>query len=324
MSRKEEYEKEYSDSKVGGKSFFPNIIFKDTVAALLVLFAILGLAIFRGAPLEAQADPTNTAYAPRPEWYFLFLFEALKYFPGSLEWVAALGLPIAGIGVLVLLPFLDRSKLRHAFNRPIVTAIGVLSVLGMGYLTYASATAPTIVGAASADQGGKLLPIERAGKAVFQDRRCSVCHNVAGIGGKIGPDLTTVGRRLDATALIKHLKEPQRTGATAAMPDYQFTDPEVLELVSYLLTLKKAPPPMTLAQAGKATFNIFCNTCHPGANAGAGPKISGGEFHRKFATDDALAKLVRGGTTGGMPSFNDTALSDEQLSAIIAYLRTLK
>ncbi|MDO8672355.1 MAG: cytochrome B, partial [Dehalococcoidia bacterium] len=172
VTRKEEYEKEYADSKLHGKSFFPDIIFKDTVAALLVFLVIVALAIFRGAPLEAQADPTNTAYAPRPEWYFLFLFEALKYFPGSLEWVAALGIPLIGIGVLVLLPFLDRSRWRHAVNRPIVVSVGLLVVAGMVYLTYASATAPTIVGAASGDAGGNLLPIQRSGRQVFQDRRC--------------------------------------------------------------------------------------------------------------------------------------------------------
>ncbi|MCL5959978.1 MAG: hypothetical protein M1358_11820, partial [Chloroflexi bacterium] len=119
-SRKEEYEREYSASKVNGKPFFPDIIFKDAVAALLILLVILGLAAFVGAPLEDQADPTNTAYAPRPEWYFLFLFEGLKYFPGSLEWIAALGLPAAGLGLLVLIPFLDRSRKRHPVNRPFV------------------------------------------------------------------------------------------------------------------------------------------------------------------------------------------------------------
>ncbi len=322
-SKKDAYKQEYDASKVGGKPFFPDIIFKDSVAALLMLFAILGLAIFLGAPLEEQADPTNTAYAPRPEWYFLFLFEVLKYFPGSVEWIAALGLPMAGIGVLFLVPFLDRARGRHPLNRPIVVGIGVVSVVGIAYLTYASAVAPTIAGTPSGESGGKLLPIERAGKQVFQEKRCPVCHAVAGIGGKLAPDLTTVGRRLDAQTLIKHMKEPQQTAGSISMPGISLSDTEVLELASYLLTLKKAPPPMTLTQAGKATFNVFCNTCHPGGNAGAGPKISGAEFHRKYPNDEGIAKIIRMGQ-GGMPPFSDSALAEEQLSAIIYYLRSLK
>ncbi len=107
------------------------------------------------------------------------------------------------------------------------------------------------------------------------------------------------------------------------MPDINLTDPEVLELASYLLTLKKAPPPMTLTQAGRATFNVFCNTCHPGGNAGAGPRVSGAEFHAKYPLDENIIKKVRNGG-GGMPGFSDTALSEEQLAAIISYLRSLK
>lgn len=323
LSRKEEYEKEYAESKVNGKSFFPDIIFKDSMAALLVYFVIIGLAVFVGAPLESQADPTNTAYAPRPEWYFLFLFEGLKYFPGSLEWIAALGLPMAGIGVLFLLPFLDRSRKRHPLDRPLVLGIGILVAAGVAWLTYTGATAPTVAGASSGDTGGKLLPIERAGKQIYQERRCPVCHSIAAIGGKIGPDLTTVGRRLDATGLIKHLKQSAESSFVPSMPDFNLTSTEMLELTSYLLTLKKAPPPMTLAQAGKATFNVFCNSCHPGANAGAGPKISGAEFHKKYPLDENIVKVVRGGR-GGMPSFSDSILSQEQLEAIVAYLRSLK
>ena len=64
--------------------FFPHQAARDlTVAAVVgVLLAVLA---WKGAPaLEPPADPTSSDYIPRPEWYFLGLFQLLKYFPGRL------------------------------------------------------------------------------------------------------------------------------------------------------------------------------------------------------------------------------------------------
>src|SRR3989304_9455757 len=73
-----------------GHAFFPETVFKDIVVAALALLTIIALATFRGAPLELEANPSGSSKPPRPEWYFLFLFEALKYLPGGLEWIGAL------------------------------------------------------------------------------------------------------------------------------------------------------------------------------------------------------------------------------------------
>ena len=73
------------------------------VFALLLTFALT----FR-VPLDAIADPSDATYVPRPEWYFLSLFQLLKYFPGPLEPVATIVIPGLVVGGLLLLPFLDR------------------------------------------------------------------------------------------------------------------------------------------------------------------------------------------------------------------------
>ena len=82
---KQEYLESYHQAKEKGVPFFPDILFKDAVVSLLVFLILIGLAYFVGAPLEARANPADTTYTPRPEWYFLFLFQLLKYFPGNLE-----------------------------------------------------------------------------------------------------------------------------------------------------------------------------------------------------------------------------------------------
>src|SRR6202050_1150153 len=67
------------------KIFYPEQVFKDTVAVFIAFCILFTLAIAAKVPLERLADPTDTSYIPRPEWYFLFLFQMLKVFEGPLE-----------------------------------------------------------------------------------------------------------------------------------------------------------------------------------------------------------------------------------------------
>ncbi|UPT75436.1 MAG: hypothetical protein M0D55_07045 [Elusimicrobiota bacterium] len=117
-------------------------MFKDVCVALAVLAVLYALAYYRPPELEALADPTDTRYNPRPEWYFLFLFQALKFFPGHLEAVAAIILPGLGVLLLAAVPLLDRGPKRHPFDRPIWTALGLASIAGFAALTWAGMASP--------------------------------------------------------------------------------------------------------------------------------------------------------------------------------------
>ena len=133
---RKDYMEKYKKAKEKGVPFFPDIIFKDVVVSLIVLIILVALAYFLGAPVEARANPNDTNYTPRPEWYFLFLFQMLKYFPGKLELVGAIVLPTLFIGMLLLLPLLDKSPNRHFMKRPIASLVAVGVMLGIGGLTY--------------------------------------------------------------------------------------------------------------------------------------------------------------------------------------------
>ena len=99
------------------QSFWPDQVLKDGVAALGVLAAVLGLTIyFGGAELTAPADPANPYDAARPEWYFLFLFQFLKWFPGELEVWGAFIIPGAIMAVLFLMPWIGRTRTGHMIN----------------------------------------------------------------------------------------------------------------------------------------------------------------------------------------------------------------
>ncbi|QEG33150.1 cytochrome b [Bythopirellula goksoeyrii] len=104
--------------------FWPDQLLKDSVAALGVLAAVLALTIYSGeAELTAPADPATPYNAARPEWYFLFLFQFLKWFPGELEVWGAFVIPGAVVTLLFLMPWIGRSRGGHLFN------VGLLVVL---------------------------------------------------------------------------------------------------------------------------------------------------------------------------------------------------
>ena len=122
-NEKKQYLERYQKAKDEGESFYPFILFKDAIASLIVFLILLTLAYFVGAPLESRANPADTSYTPHPEWYFLFLFQLLKYFPGKLEVLGVIIIPGIVISLLFLLPLLDKGPKRHFMNRPWVTGI---------------------------------------------------------------------------------------------------------------------------------------------------------------------------------------------------------
>ena len=114
-------------------AFWPDQVLKDVVACLAVLAAVLLLIVgSHGADLGAPADPSDNFSAARPEWYFLFLYQFLKYFPGGTEVWGAIIIPGLVMLVLFLMPFIGRWKLGHRFNLGLVWCL----IAGAGLLTY--------------------------------------------------------------------------------------------------------------------------------------------------------------------------------------------
>jgi mono/diheme cytochrome c family protein len=162
----QEYMEKYKKTKEKGVPFFPDIIFKDTVVVLFIFIVLIALAYFVGAPLEARANPNDTNYTPRPEWYFLFLFQMLKYFPGNLEVVGAMILPGLFITFLLLLPFIDKSPTRHFIRRPFASIAAIVVVLGIGGLTWLALNeAPPPIEASVVDKAATLYATN-----------CANCH----------------------------------------------------------------------------------------------------------------------------------------------------
>jgi ubiquinol-cytochrome c reductase cytochrome b subunit len=115
--------------------FYPTHL---AIEAGIALFVIVGLVVASNlfpAPLDLRADPSDSAFVPRPDWYFLFYFELLKYFPGSLEPVATVAIPLFFFGSLVLLPFIDRGEERRPWRKPITSGAFVVYAVAVVILT---------------------------------------------------------------------------------------------------------------------------------------------------------------------------------------------
>jgi mono/diheme cytochrome c family protein len=171
----------FQEEKTKGVKFFPDIIYKDTIVAFSIFILMVGLAMFIGVPEEPPADPGDTNYIPRPEWYFLFLFEMLKFFPGQIEFIGTAVLPGVAVFLLLLLPFFDRDIKRHPRNRPVATIVMSLIVAGMVALTIrAVMTTPPQAEAVGFSYQERVS----AGQELYKEH-CAECHGEDGEGGVV-------------------------------------------------------------------------------------------------------------------------------------------
>lgn len=114
------------------KPFFPDYVLDEVIAWFAVMAALVILASLFPVGLEPKADPLITPEHIKPEWYFLGVYELLKFVPETVGVVA----PIALVLVIVILPLLDRNQEVRARRRPIAIACAVLLLVGLAVLTY--------------------------------------------------------------------------------------------------------------------------------------------------------------------------------------------
>jgi ubiquinol-cytochrome c reductase cytochrome b subunit len=122
------------DPKQEAGLFYPRQVLMDlSLTALL----ILGLGLLCFVPMQPgpPANPADAQYVPRPEWYYLPIFQWLKYWHGSAAIVGVLVIPMLLVLAILALPFLDRSVERRPWKRPASMgsyAIVVFLLLGLG------------------------------------------------------------------------------------------------------------------------------------------------------------------------------------------------
>lgn len=220
--------------------FFPDFALIEAITALCFLVVLVVVAALTEPSLEETADPTASGYVPRPEWYFLWAFQMLKYFKGEAEVLGTFVVPAVVIGLLVAVPFIDRRARPHALfpgTRPVrlwPRLVALVAMIGLGALTWLAFTAEVPM----TREGRNLTAAEAAGQSLYDRFGCSTCHTVGDVGGDRGPELTSFGTRPDAQErVLLHFTgiggPPEST-----MPGYQLSEAELRSLAAYLLSLK--------------------------------------------------------------------------------------
>jgi ubiquinol-cytochrome c reductase cytochrome b subunit len=267
------------------RHFYPGQVLKDTIAIFLVFAALITAAVFLDVPLERMADPTDSSYVPRPDWYFLFLFQALKLFQGGLEPLASVGLPTFAVLLLFAIPFLDRSPIRLWKKRYwAMLACGVVS-LGWGVLTMAAlaGTPRSAIAKTSQPEHQRILsmaPAELAGFDYFRHANCRSCHNLLEGEPKVGPTLATLRNRRPPEWIEAHVRS---SSASAGSAKQQFSPQELNALIRFTSTIDpgkasdlETAPASVLGGADVFVRNL-CESCHKvnGIGGQAGPPLNG-------------------------------------------------
>src|ERR1700686_3004721 len=102
--------------------FYPRQVLMDLSLTALLIIGLGALCFFMPMKLGPPANPSDAQYVPRPEWYYLPIFQWLKYWHGAASVVGILVIPTVLVLAVIALPFFDRSIERRPWRRPI--AIG--------------------------------------------------------------------------------------------------------------------------------------------------------------------------------------------------------
>jgi ubiquinol-cytochrome c reductase cytochrome b subunit len=303
------------------KPFYPYHALKDTIASAVVFSLLLTIAITFETPLDQIADPSDANYVPRPEWYFLSLFQLLKYFPGPLEPLATMVIPGLVVAVLLLLPFIDRRPDRHFLKRPLVTsgfAIIGGAIIVLTYLGYKDTPA-------HADQT-VWGPLPLAGREFVSDQRCLTCHVDGGVAGPFDE----LRLRRDPEWMMAHVRDPQMIApGLREPPPGGMSDGQARSIASYLRKVRAGVPVPTVSEeTGIASRVIgrYCASCHivDGEGSSIGPDLTRiGSRHDAMWLRDWIAQPDAVDPAASMPAFGEV-LTEREMTIIVNYLAARK
>jgi ubiquinol-cytochrome c reductase cytochrome b subunit len=247
--RKSAYIKEYHElTKKDGIPFVPGAVYKDIFFAGCVLLTLAIVAAYFGpyGP-SGRPDPTIIQTAPRPDYFFLWLYALLSLLPPQMETPVLLIGPVIAILFLLLLPFLFGEGEKSWRRRPIAVLTILLVAVVLGTFTDLAGHAPwsPVMDAWSGDPIPQQFlqnrsALERQGALIFQLKQCHNCHALGDEGGKRGPALDNVALLLTPDQLIRQVIQ-----GGGNMPAYgkNLSPPETTALVAFLKTLHPAGQP---------------------------------------------------------------------------------
>ncbi len=254
------------------ETFFPAQVFKDFVFGIGLIVILGALAWRRPVALGPVANPADATYLPRPEWYYLPVFQFIKYFQGAAAVLGIVVIPAVVVLALFALPFLDRSPERRPLRRPVAVGSLLLVFAALVFLGVQSgaedrrdpavraklaaqeeaervyAAAPFVpeeslgpgsgAGAAAA-QPSALSAAAAKGALLFESEGCSGCHGAQGHGGGGLFALANLGRRFSPVQLTALVRAPRPDMQQGGMQPVQLKDEDMQALVAFLLAAQR-------------------------------------------------------------------------------------
>jgi len=252
--------------KQSTEMFYPKQVLFDIAFALLIIIGLGLLAHYSPVELGPKANPADTQYVPRPEWYYIPVFQWLKYWESGLAVVGILVIPAFIALLFVGLPFLDRRPERRPWRRPVAVSIYAFIFIGLGALGAIShrndlrdpAIAPQLAKQRADVAAFMKKPFEpelagpslvaalvaltnpeaAKGKKVFDQEGCAECHGDDLAGTSAGPTLIGVGDKYDSVKLQSVLKEPTQAMTDGGMMAPDLKDEDLKVLIVFLEALK--------------------------------------------------------------------------------------
>jgi ubiquinol-cytochrome c reductase cytochrome b subunit len=247
--------------KLPAVPFYPRQVFMDAIFAI-VLIGILAL-IAKTIPMNLgpAANPADTHFLPRPEWYYRPAFQWLKYLSGRWSLVGGILLPAMLALIFAGAPFLDRRLERRPWRRPISVGaffLFLIAYTSLGIASYrddyrdpgmaaqmrqqdadakAFMEAPFVPEAAAGSLSAALAsadPKVLKGQALFQAQSCNSCHGEGGVGTAAAGPLTSVGKKYTNPQLIALLQAPNSTMTNGGMTPVAMKPDDLEALAAYL------------------------------------------------------------------------------------------
>ena len=252
--------------KKSTEPFYPKQVVFDTLFALIIIAGLGLLAHYAPVELGPKANPADTQYVPRPEWYYIPTFQWLKYWESGLAILGILVIPAFVALLFVALPFLDQRPERRPWKRPVAVTIYAFIFIGLGALGAIShrndlrdpAIAPQLAKQRvevvnfmnrpfDPELAGPSLvaatlaltdPVASHGKKVFDDGGCAECHGEDLAGTSSGPSLIGVGYKYDREKMEAVLKQPTDAMTDGGMMAVDVKDEDLRVLIAFLQALK--------------------------------------------------------------------------------------
>jgi ubiquinol-cytochrome c reductase cytochrome b subunit len=246
--------------------FYPRQVLMDLSLTALLIIGLGVLCFFVPVQLGPPSNPADAQYVPRPEWYYLPIFQWLKYWHGSAAFVGVLAIPMLLVVAILALPFLDRGAERRPWKRPAAMgayAFLVFSLVGLGlrsqYLDrhdagvaqqlakqraaedeYAHKPFEPELSSASLAAANVALadPTAAKGKATFEAQSCNACHGDGGAGTAAAPPLIGINAKFSSDQLADLFKHPTAKMNAGGMPPVDLPPEDMKALIAYLESLK--------------------------------------------------------------------------------------